>query len=189
MKRAARIMFHGAAGVSLLLFAVAAWLWVASYGSQYRLIKRRIWSDRVAAVSRGDLVVGIEFYHKGRKWMTPSDEGWKWMEDPPTDPGVWLRPYLGDGRYPVGGFFFGTHEFPITTGRILLLPMPFVVAVLALLPLVEVGMIRRRRRVRRYAAAGLCVACGYDLRASPDRCPECGTVPTTQPARPGGAGG
>ena len=38
----------------------------------------------------------------------------------------------------------------------------------------------RTRRVR--LAAGCCVRCGYDLRATLHRCPECGCIPT-----PGGS--
>jgi hypothetical protein len=59
------------------------------------------------------------------------------------------------------------------------LPMDFVivpslVAMPASLSLIAKG--RRRRRAEQRSRAGLCPACGYDLRASAGRCPECGRV-------------
>jgi hypothetical protein len=48
------------------------------------------------------------------------------------------------------------------------------------------ALVAARRLVRRYVRRrrGLCRECGYDLRASGERCPECGAgVPAAQRAR------
>ena len=52
-------------------------------------------------------------------------------------------------------------------------PLWQLVAVTALPP-AAFALTRRRRRQRHRAANGLCLSCGYDLRASAGRCPECG---------------
>lgn len=56
-------------------------------------------------------------------------------------------------------------------------PCWLVSPALALWPLTSLFLLLRRRRRRRHREfAGCCDQCGYDLRATPDRCPECGKV-------------
>jgi len=68
-----------------------------------------------------------------------------------------------------GGFLYYRHPF----ARAVTGPYWFVAVCFAALPALR-GW-RRFRPVPR--PAGLCPACGYDLRATPDKCPECGHVP------------
>jgi hypothetical protein len=68
--------------------------------------------------------------------------------------------------------FLGFHYSNPTEIRLVSLPHWFLALLFAILPAVHLrAAIRSRRRHR----AGHCPTCGYDLRATPERCPECGT--------------
>ena len=64
---------------------------------------------------------------------------------------------------------------PAEVDYLLSLPYWFVAA-LTLLPFLLALRFRQRRKRRR--RCGMCEACGYDLRATSDRCPECGAPAT-----------
>jgi hypothetical protein len=84
--------------------------------------------------------------------------------------------YLPADAVTLGGFTVTTAEgMQIEPQRDTVLigsPLWFWTAV----PLLFCGLnVRRAIVLIRRKRAGCCLICGYDLRASPDRCPECGT--------------
>lgn len=75
----------------------------------------------------------------------------------------------------------GEHESGIESSyAIVAMPDWAAVILLGILPICFA--LRVRRRIRRFRN-GLCANCGYDLRATRNRCPECGTEPPSRLAR------
>ena len=96
----------------------------------------------------------------------PIPRGWEWKTGPAAD---YLLP---DRRFD----HFRSNGYVVTS---VVFPHWLLMLVLLMFPTLRV---LRTLRKRNREELNLCPTCGYDLRATPDRCPECGTKGPTPPA-------
>ena len=185
--RAMRHLFAAFAALSLLLCLATTALWLRS---EYR-------SDTWSRQSGAEVYIfwsnaGRIGFRRLSDAPVRFDEPWHWtvtaaQEPLPRQPG--FLGAIGFGAIDQLQVFFpksnapGLHPFQVRS-RDWWMPH-WLPATIAAVPGAAWLMLRRRtRRANNRRKSGRCQACGYDLRASRDRCPECGTPIPSDRTRP-----
>jgi hypothetical protein len=164
MRRLRRWLFNGIAALSLLLFVATATLWMRSmhtWDDVWDQIGSHLWSLRTG---RGR--IGFDIWNSvplGRfarySYSTEPANGYRYAgEDHPAN------------FWEAHGFFYMEYR----TRYVLITPLWCWCVIFLLLP-TKKGLNRYYRG--RVTEQGSCATCGYDLRATPNRCPECGSMP------------
>lgn len=174
--RPVRHLFTILSVMSLLLCAATCVLWVRTHWRWDR-INHECGNLRTRVVGTCD--DGCYAQLIAQSWGTPKPISWSYSADRPGtslfQTADWSCPGLAAGRTDYGTLQMGTLPPLTIRGRYILIHFWLLVAATAVPP--AFAMLRRHRN--RPALPGLCQSCGYDLRATPDRCPECGIVAAT----------
>jgi hypothetical protein len=181
MKRVRHIIVGALTAASLLLFVASGVLWARSY-----------WAGEFVSTEgrRGGCVMGAS---RGQFICHWSGEPSAWLlehyrHDPPSGVRFIALTVFKNGVSAEGSAFRhvsrGGKNWKWVSFRVrgysrgyVIMPASGLCAVLGVLP---AGRLAARVRGvmldRRRAREGLCPSCGYDLRATPERCPECGRI-------------
>jgi hypothetical protein len=127
------------------------------------------WRGELTAEGRWALIDG--WYHE--HWEAPHMRRAQEFEEVNLD---------GEDLWCLGFAITTTRRFPTTVETVtyeqvanvagVVVPLWALTLLLAVVTIVGVAKLRRADKRSR---AGLCAVCGYDLRASSERCPECGS--------------
>jgi hypothetical protein len=170
-----RWLFNAAGAAALLFAAAAVAMWVRCYWATDSVWMRCGGITATVMTARNGCLLhctgGGDVERPGRHWYRDSTE--------PSDMirGNWGFWTLSKPHVLLGVITWGRFSGASEWGMSILIPYWLLACVAAAAgagPLMIARRLHRRERRRR---AGQCVRCGYDLRATPDRCPECGTNP------------
>ena len=160
--------------LSLLLMLAAAALWVRSYRTEDLVGYNRKGVGSLSAWSRdGRLALWHDRYEQ-LGILQRRRVGWEYEANPMRKPGRWP-----DGTPGFWGFVAERDQRGQDAYRAVAIPLWALAALFAIPPAMGIWARARRRAAQRL---GLCPVCNYDLRATPDRCPECGTPASKTPA-------
>ena len=201
MRRLCRILFNALTVLSLLLCVATVVLWVRSRSTLEWLdvttVRSRPDGQLLTSANLASHLNGLSLRvirYRYSKWppYDPVDpfEGqrrscwgaWVWevVDHKPSRliPGSTYREWMGFGS---GDYAIGADPARLF-GRFWTVPHWSAALATAVLPMMSLVRWRRTRRAAVRLRRGLCPGCGYDLRATPDRCPECGRAVAPAPA-------
>jgi hypothetical protein len=190
MRRLLRRAFNVAAVVSAALFVAVFALWVRSHYTAESVMYSRPQHSYQVFDSPSEIGFARGSYTSQSVSESP-DRQWLWSSMTASSSGSfpgdewflgwnnWRVFGFGIYNYDLGGRGFGGGLWA-EHKQFVEIPFQAVLLVLLIAPLPPVFRMSRRRYRRR---RGLCPSCGYDLRATPDCCPECGVTPAVKEAK------